>query len=230
MMYNSLCRDSQDTKALCFPEAANIHNSIIVGKVPFTSRRESLADYLDNGSACGGHFVMDSGIYKITNMVTGDFYIGSSVNLCKRFQTHRSYLVGNRHANTFLQNSWNKYGEQAFEFAAVLLCDKSMALFFEQLLIDGLKPTFNIAPYVHACNRGRLLTEEHKRKISETRTGYICSEIATQHNSESHKDKPNGRLGKHHTEETKRRMSDAQKRRFAKTRAQTKSLLQIKST
>lgn len=190
-MYNSLCRDSQDTKALCFPEAANIHNSIIVGKVPFTSRRESLADYLDNSSACGGHFVMNSGIYKITNTVTGDFYIGSAVDLRRRFGEHRCALVGNRHINTHLQRSWNKYGADSFTFETVLYCDKEHLLEREQFYIDNDKPSYNIC-LIAGSNLGRKFSDEVK-----------------QHMSEAHKGERNYWFGKHITEETKQKISEA---------------------
>ena len=56
-------------------------------------------------------------IYKITNKENGKFYIGSTNNLRKRWNNHRCNLRNNRHENSYLQQAWNKYGEEAFEFS-----------------------------------------------------------------------------------------------------------------
>jgi group I intron endonuclease len=62
---------------------------------------------------------MARGIYKIINVVTNSFYIGSSVNLQKRKSRHFSTLRRGVHANRHLQAAWNKHGEAAFVFAIV---------------------------------------------------------------------------------------------------------------
>ena len=55
------------------------------------------------------------GIYKITNIIKGNFYIGSSINVEKRMYEHKRMLRKNKHTNIHLQRSWNKYGEKDFE-------------------------------------------------------------------------------------------------------------------
>lgn len=64
-----------------------------------------------------------SGIYKITNIKNGKFYIGSSVDINSRMRGHRSALRNNSHSNKYLQNSWNKYGEDNFEFSVLEYVD-----------------------------------------------------------------------------------------------------------
>ena len=59
---------------------------------------------------------LNSGIYKITNIVTQDCYVGSALNISKRKSKHFSDLKLNRHFSTFLQNSYNKYGIENFTF------------------------------------------------------------------------------------------------------------------
>ena len=59
---------------------------------------------------------MTSGIYCIENLVNGKKYIGRSVNITRRWNTHRSQLRLNCHPDKFLQNAWNKYGEVNFKF------------------------------------------------------------------------------------------------------------------
>lgn len=64
---------------------------------------------------------MDSfGIYKIECSTTGVVYVGStSVSFKKRWRKHRQRLRHNYHENSYLQNAWNKYGEDNFVFGTV---------------------------------------------------------------------------------------------------------------
>lgn len=84
------------------------------------------------------------GIYKIENIVTGDFYIGQSINLKKRKYQHFHELNKNKHINKFLQNSYNKYKRKNFQFSILLYSDQDNLTFYEQLLVDNLSPTFNL--------------------------------------------------------------------------------------
>lgn len=55
-------------------------------------------------------------IYRIINKVTGQSYIGQTINIKRRQREHFSALRDNKHENPKLQASWNKYGEENFEF------------------------------------------------------------------------------------------------------------------
>lgn len=55
-------------------------------------------------------------IYRITNKVTGQNYIGQTIDINRRKRTHFSSLKNGHHENPKLQASWNKYGEENFEF------------------------------------------------------------------------------------------------------------------
>ena len=63
-----------------------------------------------------------SGIYKITNLVNNKIYVGLSKNLDKRWKTHSNELRKNKHYNTYLQSSWNKYKEENFKFDILEVC------------------------------------------------------------------------------------------------------------
>jgi len=81
----------------------------------------------------------NQGIYKITNIVDGKFYIGSSKNIRRRWQRHKTDLRNNYHCNSHLQNAWNKYGESSFKFKVIkLVNDKDLLLEREQFYIDSL--------------------------------------------------------------------------------------------
>ena len=59
---------------------------------------------------------MDSGVYAITNMLTGEQYLGASAHVESRLRAHRSALSIGHHPNKALQASWNRYGSFAFSF------------------------------------------------------------------------------------------------------------------
>jgi group I intron endonuclease len=67
------------------------------------------------------------GIYSITNKLNGKRYIGQTYNFKYRWMRHRSYLKHNTEHNAHLQNAWNKYGAENFEFEIIERCK------FEQL-------------------------------------------------------------------------------------------------
>ena len=55
-------------------------------------------------------------IYIITNINNGKFYIGSTLNIEKRFKEHFNRLQNKNHINKYLQNSFNKHGIESFKF------------------------------------------------------------------------------------------------------------------
>lgn len=65
-------------------------------------------------------FAKSSGIYKIRNTISGLTYIGQTKQkFIKRYLYHRWRLRTNTHDNKWLQASYNKHGEDAFEFVVV---------------------------------------------------------------------------------------------------------------
>lgn len=88
---------------------------------------------------------MKSGIYKIVNTLTGDFYIGSTNRLNRRKAEHWLKLRKGTHGNPILQRAFLKYGEGCFSFEVLELCEESVILQTEQGYLDTLKPKYNIA-------------------------------------------------------------------------------------
>lgn len=87
------------------------------------------------------------GIYVILNVITDQFYIGSSAGRSGfkgRWNTHKYLLRNNKHTNPKLQNSWNKYGEESFKFEVVEIGSKNTSLVREQYYLDLLNPHLNI--------------------------------------------------------------------------------------
>ncbi len=80
------------------------------------------------------------GIYKITNIVNKKIYIGSSNNIDRRWSEHKKLLKINKHHNSHLQASFNKYGIDKFKFDIMMYCTIDKLLFFEQKCLDKYKP------------------------------------------------------------------------------------------
>lgn len=59
------------------------------------------------------------GVYQISLTDDKRSYIGSSLNCERRIRHHFKDLRANRHYNSYLQRSFNKYGESAFSFDIV---------------------------------------------------------------------------------------------------------------
>ena len=79
-----------------------------------------------------------NGIYIIRNLINNKRYIGSSTNLALRWQNHRCQLNKNNHRNSKLQNSWNKYGAEAFAFEIV----ETLPEFLSEKQVRGIEQFF----------------------------------------------------------------------------------------
>jgi group I intron endonuclease len=123
---------------------------------------------------------MTSGIYAIVNTATGKGYVGSAVNLAKRWTRHKYLLRHGIHDNGHLQAAWIKYGERAFAFEIIKRCPLLDLIAQEQEWIDyywsnnGLYG-YNLSPIAGSPMLGRKHSVEtrakmHARKASlETR-------------------------------------------------------------
>jgi len=75
-------------------------------------------------------------VYVIKNLVNGKVYVGSSIKVRKRRNTHWTSLSLGKHPNAHLQAAWDLYGEQAFEFSMIEQCAEDIRLQREQFWID----------------------------------------------------------------------------------------------
>ena len=116
------------------------------------------------------------GIYKITNKTNNKFYVGSTNYFYGRWKSHINDLNSNRHKNRYLQNSFNKYGKENFDFSILeIINDENNLITREQYWMDLLNSTdskigYNILPFAGRTS-GVKRTEETKRKLSEAKIG-----------------------------------------------------------
>lgn len=138
-----------------------------------------------------------SGIYKIINKINGKYYVGSSNNILGkkgRWYKHKNSLDKNKHPNDYLQNSWNKHGENNFEFLIIeeIESTKQKLLKIEQKYLSIAKNEQDKCYNLNFEASGGELSEYSKIKISQKIKG---------------NEKLKSFLGKHHTEEHKKKMS-----------------------
>lgn len=84
-----------------------------------------------------------SGIYCIKNIINGKMYIGQSSDIYWRWTHHKSDLNHNRHHNSCLQNAWNKYKEDSFQFFIIETCECHQLDELEQEWIKLLNTNVN---------------------------------------------------------------------------------------
>ena len=83
------------------------------------------------------------GIYKITNTVTGDFYIGSSKDVKKRWADHKCQSTWKKCPNNQMYLDMQKYGTDKFVFEVFEEVEPGSLKETEQKFIETLKPTYN---------------------------------------------------------------------------------------
>lgn len=113
------------------------------------------------------------GIYKIRNILNNKIYIGSSYNIFARWNQHKQGLNKNKHNNKHLQNAWNKYGVENFEFSIIEECEEINTLEREQFYLDKYKTFdkeygYNISKSATAPMMGRKFSKETLLKLSES--------------------------------------------------------------
>ena len=112
------------------------------------------------------------GIYGIKNLINSKIYVGKTgMNFGDRWDSHRSLLNSEKHDNPHLQNAWNKYGEENFEFIIIEECNVEELSEREKYYIKLYKD-IGLAYNIHdggdeGYNLGKHLSEETKRKIGD---------------------------------------------------------------
>lgn len=177
------------------------------------------------------------GIYSIENIINHKKYIGQSVNVEHRWYCHRSDLKNKKHDNDYLQKSWNKYGEENFQFRVLEQCHRDMLNEKERYYID-LYNTMN-RDYGYNLKSGgqdrNYVTDDVKKKISIANKKYYDEhpEAKTQKANAAYEQwqnpdvkakilgENNGMYGKTHSPEAREKISKAQKGRTSKHRNTT---------
>lgn len=146
-------------------------------------------------------------VYRIDNVDSGRFYIGSSSNVYDRWRAHRQKLRKSTHPNTIMQASWNKNGEGAFKFTIVAEFESVADMeACEQELINAHwdDPQFmNLAKWVGSPMRGRTGADHpnHGKPISDAQKKALSAATLKQWEGSD------PRTGRTHSDKTKAEIS-----------------------
>ena len=99
-------------------------------------------------------------VYKITNTITGDFYIGSSKDIKQRWANHKCPSTWNKYPNNPMYHDMKNYGTDKFVFEVIEEAEESFLKEKEQQFIEMLKPTYN-------SNRANGFDFERRKKYNK---------------------------------------------------------------
>ena len=108
-------------------------------------------------------------VYKITNTVTGDFYIGSSKDVKQRWAVHKCQSRWNEHPNNPMYLDMQKYGVDKFVFEILAEAEVNELKETEQKFIETLKPTYNNY-YANGWDFERYKKSQKKASIKYEKT------------------------------------------------------------
>jgi len=135
-------------------------------------------------------------IYKIVNVVTEDFYVGSAVKPKRRKWEHWAALKKGTHHCVALQAAWNTFGEDAFEFEVIELVENEA-----QLLLVEDTHLLQHAGRTH-CYNTALTTQQPASSTPSVRAKIKAAMQRLYVDKEKHP-----RFGKKHSKETKNKLS-----------------------
>jgi group I intron endonuclease len=141
----------------------------------------------------------EMGIYAIVNLRNGKRYVGSSINIPKRWRRHGIDLRGGIHHSVALQRAWRKYGEDSFAFVLLACIEEA----------DNL-----LAAEQHFIDRYRCHSPAYGYNVSPTAgnaLGVKHTEATRQKLREGLQTRGHPMLGKSHSEESRLRMSKSRR-------------------
>lgn len=127
------------------------------------------------------------GIYCIKNKINNKSYIGKSINIYDRIRVHKSTLRSGTHENEHLQRSYNKYGEDNFDFFVLVENDNfsdSDLIEVERLYILLFQTNNELFGYNKTSGgQGGCMGYQHNKETKE---------LISKHNSQNKKIMING--------------------------------------
>lgn len=163
------------------------------------------------------------GVYAITSP-TGKRYIGSAVDVRKRWRVHRCLLRAGTHHCKPLQQAFVKYGEGSLRFEMLENTERDALLEREQHHIDAVPfaRLYNILPQAGGT-QGRVITNEMRKRLSsklkgrkfsdETLARMRCAQKGRKQSSETVSKRAAALKGKQCSEVTRAKISASQRGR-----------------
>lgn len=160
-----------------------------------------------------------SGIYYIKNIINNKLYVGQSIDVYARLSRHKTDLRGGRDSK-HLQKSYNKYGEDNFEFVMFMECPVDDLDYWEKYYIakwntQDEKFGYNLDG---GGSKSRLMSEETKDLISQALIGHVVSEETKNKIRENHADfsgEHNPNFGKVRSKQSRQKSRESNQKTWA---------------
>ena len=150
------------------------------------------------------------GVYAIVHLASGSSYVGRSTRIEERWARHRTDLDCSRHHARGLQRAWDKHGGEAFEFLVLEECSRGQLAEREaHWLALAPKPLNNMRPTDMAGVLEHGPETRAKMSASQKARGYKPSAEHVVLMQQRRKEI----VGYNWSDETRRRMSEAAKRK-----------------
>lgn len=156
------------------------------------------------------------GVYEIKNIINGKRYIGSTKDIDKRFKQHKVNLNNGSHLCLPLQRSWNKYGSDNFEFNTLVTCEteEDSRVIEQEYLDKEFDELYNLSK-TSAGGDNISYHPNRSEIVKKIRNGVVqrYANMSKEEKIEKHGKfgSTNGMFGRHHTEETIKKLSDINK-------------------
>ena len=154
------------------------------------------------------------GVYRISNISTGRYYIGYSINIKRRFVVHQSKLKKNCHDNIFLQRAYNLDGKDKFKYEIIHICNtEKEAKDIELQYLTNLSIRDKLYNLNFNNSGGDLMTNHPNKEAIREKIIKSHKETLNKMTQEERKQKygkfgeRNGMYGKTHTDEVKKNCS-----------------------
>ena len=161
-------------------------------------------------------------IYGWYNTLTDMWYVGQTIDEKRRFKQHIDYVINKKDNNRF-HNALRKYGLENWVYC--VLEDNVIRTNLNMMETDWIEYYDSFYSGYNMTTGGDtnvIISEETRRRLSESHKGIYLSEEVKQKLSESHKGRTpwnKGKLGwnkgwnkrKHLSEETRKRMYESHK-------------------
>lgn len=149
---------------------------------------------------------MGSGVYRILNIFNGRLYVGSAVDVDRRWRWHHAALGRGDHHCVKLQIDWMEFGAEAFLFEILETTgrDRASLIVREQFWIDEFLARgeiYNSSPRAYS-NAGIRHTERSRQRMS-------AAHLGNRRSLEAHAKIIAAQTGLVRSEETKRRIAAA---------------------
>lgn len=153
-------------------------------------------------------------VYRITNENSGRFYIGSTKDFNDRVKSHTAQFIGKAHHNKQMQEDYNK--GDSFKFDVLFILDtREDAFEYEESLLNKFRGNallYNIGRNARGGDnitdnpRREAIIEQMRRSIIERYAKMSAAERKLVHGNPG---ASNGMFGKSHTDEAKKKISEA---------------------